>query len=71
MHLEDDEEAASSQVSATALGALDLSGDEIVRLLNEGSKPCQRLASPGNEWLSVIYLAFCEMLLPLLFPRQP
>lgn len=41
LHLEDDvdEEAASSQVSATALEVLVLSGDKIVRLLRELSSP--------------------------------
>ena len=46
MHLEDEEEeAASSQVSATALGSLDLPGEEIARLLREVSSPVWRLAS--------------------------
>ena len=41
MHLEDDvdEEAASSQVSATVFEVLVLSEDEIVRLLREVSSP--------------------------------
>ena len=39
MHLEDEEEAASSQVSATALEVLDLFGDEMARFLRDVSSP--------------------------------
>lgn len=39
VHLEDDEEAASSQVSATVLEALVLPGEEMVRFAREVPSP--------------------------------
>ena len=73
VHLEEDEEAASSQVSATALEALVLPGEEMVRFPREVPSPrdvVSGLGQAGKENLSIIYQAFCETWMSLLLPRQ-